>query len=447
MKSAVKRILGIASASLVTLGMAACGAGGNSSQAEGEITLSFWHSTSGGAADALDEIVSKFNEDHKGKIKIDAVYQGGYGDAIAKLANSVQAGNIPDIMQINDANTTYIYDTGVTVPAQDLNDAAEQKADFDDLLPSVRQYYSKDGKLMSMPFMASHPGLFINPDIVAAAGLDPANPPKNRAELIEWATQIKEKPGKHGIVFHIGSWWFESWTASEGLEFCTPQNGLGDQAAEKFQLAAPEQVAVWSDFQKLYKNDIALNVSTDGKNSQAAFANGEAGMIITSSASLGNLQKNAQGFEPMAVHFPIDNPSNGGVVAGGNSVWVFGKDPKGAKEQAAWTFLSYLPSAEAQGMIFKHSGYLPISNSAVKELEPQADEARSVLLKQIADNPSNTVTGGCHSGAIQQVREELGDALQSILNDGADPAVTLKKVEDDSIVKVKEYNDRAASQR
>lgn len=442
----MKRILrrcGAAVAAAAMVGLMATGCSDSQSESSGPVKISFWHSASGAAAEAVDEVVKTFNAEHDGQITVDPIYQGGYGDAISKLANSVQAGNMPDVMQVNDVNTVYMRDTGVTIPAEELNKAAEKPTDLKDLVPAVGQYYTIDGKLLSMPFMTSSPVLYINPDMAKAAGLDASKPPATRAELIEWAEKIHAATGKAGLVFHIGSWWFEEWTASNGVEYCTPDNGVGKKPAEKFVLSDPKQVAVWSDFRKLYETGVALDVGNDSTNAQTAFTNQEAGMLIQSSASLGNLEKNAS-FAPAAAAFPIDDKDKGGIVIGGNSLWVFGDDPEDAKAQAAWQFVTYMASADAQKVIFAKSGYLPGTNEALEAVSKDADPVRTVLLNQLAGVKASTVTAGCHSGAIQQVREKLGDTVASVLQNGADPARVFGDLEKESESMVADYQKRAS---
>ncbi|MDU0969347.1 MAG: ABC transporter substrate-binding protein [Actinomycetaceae bacterium] len=444
MNHAWKKV-GVAAATIAMLGASLAGCSHNSSDtaSNGPVTISFWHSASGASAEAVDQVVKDFNEKNKGKIKIDSIYQGSYGDAIAKLANSVQSGKMPDVMQVNDANTIYMRDTGIAIPAEDLNKAADTKTDLKGLVPAVGQYYTIDGKLLSMPFMTSTPVLYINPDMAAKAGLDANNPPKTRAELIDWAKKIHAATGKPGLVFHVGAWWFEEWTASDGLEYCTPKNGVGKKSAEKFVLSDPKQVQTWKDFRELYKNGDALDVGSDSNNAQTAFATQEAGMTIQSSSSLGNLQENSQ-FKPVTAAFPVDNTKDGGIVIGGNSLWVFGKDAKDAKAQAAWKFVTYMASPEAQKVIFDKSGYLPGTEKSLKAVSEGADPVHKVLLDQLADVKASTVTAGCHSGAIQQVREALGDTLTSILHDGTDPQQALTALETKSQTMVADYQKRAS---
>lgn len=431
----------IAGASLV-----ACSSEDDGIDANGVVNIEFWNSAAGGAARAVDQIVEKFNEKYAGKIHVNSIYQGGYGTAIAKLATSASTGKIPDLMQVNDTNTAYMKDTLIALTAEQLNAASKEKLDFDTILPSLRQYYSIGGKLVAVPFQASVLTLYYNPKLIKEAGLDASHPPKTRDELFQWAEQVRKKTGKAGLTFSLGAWQLENWTSSDGLEYCLPENGVGNEPVTRFQAATPIQIKTWTDFTRLYKDKTILDVNS-GTNAQNAFGNSEVAMMLNSSGALGNVERRAIGFKPGAFQFPINVPGKGGVVPGGNAVWIFGKDPHSPRAQAAWTFARFLTTPEAQLINFKESGYLPTTKPGYEAALKVADPTRKVILKELSSNPANTVTAGCHTGALQAVREESGRVLDKIVHADADPAAEFKYLEDFAVKQLAIYAERAALQK
>jgi sn-glycerol 3-phosphate transport system substrate-binding protein len=416
--------------------------GGSANGSNGAVEITFWHSASGAAAEVVDQAVKDFNSANEGKIKVTSVYQGKYDDAMTKFTNGIRSKNLPDVMQVNDINTQYMIDTKVTLSAKDLNDASETKLNLDDIIPVVSTYYSTDGQLRSIPFQTSQPVLFVNPVMAKAAGLDVANPPKTVAEVAEWARKIASATKKGGIVFHKTPWWVEEMTASANLEYCTPDNGSGKEPATKFKLTDPKQIAQWKTLQDLYTEKVAVNVGVDGNAAQTTFSRGDAGLLFGSSAAVGNVTKNAK-FTPVLVPFPTD-AEGGGAVPGGNSLWVIGKDAKGSKEQAAYAFQRYLVSEKVQADSFTKSGYLPNTKPAVEKLTASADANQKVLLEQLAKTPQNTATGGCHSGAMQEVRKDLQKQLDTLLGEGGDLEKSFAEVEARSEEAIQTYIKRAA---
>lgn len=421
--------------------LSACSAGAPGGSSADGIQITFWHSASGPGAQVVDKAVANFNAAHQGKIKVTATYQGTYDDAITKLANAVQAKNTPNVMQVNDTNTQYMIDTKLTVSAADLNNAAETKIDLAGFAPAVSKYYTVGGSLRSVPFQVSQPVLFLNPTLIKAAGLDIKNPPKTFAEVFSWAKQAQAKTGKAGFVTHINPWWFEQLTASAGINYCTPDNGVGSSPATKFVLTDPAQIAQWTGMQQLYSSKVALNVGSDFNGVQTAFANGDAAIMLGSTGAYGNLKTNAK-FDVTVAPLPLDS-AKGGAVPGGNSAWVFGSDAKGATEQAAWAFASYLASDAVQTDSFSTSGYLPNTLSSAKLSAANASEAQKVMLAQLARPSDSTAALGCHSGALQAERAEVQKGLEAILVSGSDVATTLKGVEDKTPGLIDAYNQRA----
>ena len=74
----MKRLL--ACLACLALLMSVCAVAG----AEDKTTVVFWYSLEGANADAIKEIVDRFNTSQD-KIFVDAQYQGAYDDAINKL--------------------------------------------------------------------------------------------------------------------------------------------------------------------------------------------------------------------------------------------------------------------------------------------------------------------------------------------------------------------------
>ena len=74
--------------------------------AEETVTITFWHSMSDTAGDVINACVDNFNETvgaEKG-IRVEAIYQGSYNDAVQKMNSMIFARNLkdlPDVMQLD----------------------------------------------------------------------------------------------------------------------------------------------------------------------------------------------------------------------------------------------------------------------------------------------------------------------------------------------------------
>ncbi|GAA1048073.1 ABC transporter substrate-binding protein [Arthrobacter russicus] len=404
----------IAGLSIAALGLTACGGGGAGPGADGgPVKISFWHSASGAAGDSLNQQIAAFNEAQSGKIQVEAIYQGTYESSMAKLANAVQSGATPALMQASDIFTGYMIDSKLTVPAQDLA-AKEGSYDFEDLAPAVKNYYTVDGQVRSMPYQISQPVLVLNLDVLAKAGLTPEDVPTDLSGLLSTASKIKRDSGIAGMSFFVNTWWNEQFTASYGLNYCTPDNGVQGQDATAFKYTDPKQVETWTTLQDLVREGTMVNTGSDATASVGAFTSGAAAMSLVSSGAIGNIVKTGVNFAVKP--FPV-SAADGGVVPGGNSLWVIGKDRSSAEQKAAWELSRYLGSTEVQTKNFVDSGYLPTTLSAAKAVASPTPQQQA-LLDQLANSKPTTATAGCHSGALGEARQALQPVLESMLGGG-----------------------------
>ncbi|MBQ1444218.1 MAG: extracellular solute-binding protein [Renibacterium sp.] len=421
---------------LAALGLSGCSSSGSGSDA-GPVKITFWHSASGAAGDSLNQQIAAFNEAQAGKIQVAAVYQGNYESSMAKLANAVQSGGTPALMQASDVFTGYMIDSKLTVSATDL--AAKDGAyDFADLAPAVKNYYTVDGQVRSMPYQISQPVLVLNPEVLAKAGLSPADVPTDITGLLDTASKIKQVSGIAGLSFFVNTWWNEQFAAAQGLTYCTPDNGVSGQNATALTYTDPKQLAVWSKLQQLVKEGAMVNTGADATAAVGAFTSGGAAMALVSSGAIGNIVKTGVNFAVKA--FPV-SAAEGGVVPGGNSLWVIGKDRSAAEQKAAWELSRYLGSTDVQTKNFLDSGYLPTTLTAAKAIA-SATPQQQALLDQLATSKSSTATAGCHSGALGEVRQSLQPALESLLA-GGDVRAVFEDQENKAKDIIERYRKRA----
>ncbi|MFD4957899.1 extracellular solute-binding protein [Microbacterium sp. NPDC058389] len=431
-------VLTLATAAVLT----GCSAGGSTpTKTAGPVTLTFWHSAEGATAETLDAIVKDFNESNDDQITIEATYQGKYDDTVAKLSASVQAGDLPDLVQINDVNTAFMVDSGLVAPAEQLVADAGVSYSFDALVPAVANYYTVNDTIYSMPFQASQPAVFVRDDVLAATGETADTFPTTVDGLAEWAERAKAATGKAGLTFHLNPWWFEELTAGAGIEYCTPDNGRGGDPADAFTTADDAQIDQWTTLQGLFADGAALNIGTDFAAGVNALAAGEAGAFFSSSGALGTVTS-AMTTDWSVVPFPTDS-KKGGVAPGGNSVFAINESlDSDDKKAAAAEFLAYLGSDDVQEQIFTATGFLPTTEPALEAVKPEADPRQTALLDQLANTPDTVPAAGCLSGALQAVRGELTPAIEKIVQ-GADVASTLGAVQDAATDLVADYNERA----
>jgi sn-glycerol 3-phosphate transport system substrate-binding protein len=192
-----------------------------------EQTITLWHSMGGRLGVALTALVDRFNAQQKGKIKVEAIFQGPYNDALSKLKASIQTKQLPDIVQVNEIGSHLVYDLKITVPYGDL--PKKYGYGTTDLLKGIADYYTIDNKLLSMPFNASAPMLYYNRTAFKEAGLDPDRPPTTLQEVRAAAEKLVVKSGnrttRYGYVSAVDGWLLEQFFGRANLEYCNNGNG------------------------------------------------------------------------------------------------------------------------------------------------------------------------------------------------------------------------------
>ena len=405
---------------------------------DGEIVVKFWHASGGAAGEVLGNIIEDFNKENEGEIEVQASYQGDYNDTISKFISSVQTGGLPVLLQANELQTAYLRDSGLVTPAADF---AEKDPDysFDQLLPIVSQYYTLDDKVYSMPAMVSQPAMYVNNDLLAEAGVKIEDIDSVDA-FLDAVEKVHAETGVAGLTFYHNGWWNEQFAALLGNQFCSPDNGNGEQPADAFNLTEENYVNTWARMGELFASGAIHNPGEDSAAASGAFQSGRVAFQLNSSSGYGDIANADLPFDWSIESMPTST-EDAGAVPGGNSLWIIDEGNSDELQQAAWEFMKYIGSDEIQKKIFIESGYLPTTEGAASSLgetTPQQDS----LLEQLENTKVSPVTAGCKSGAMNVARKSYGAAISEIAN-GKDAAAALEKAQTAANNAIETYNERA----
>ncbi|HEX8303718.1 MAG TPA: ABC transporter substrate-binding protein [Jatrophihabitans sp.] len=457
MRYRLSRTLWSGTAALALALTVACGSSSNGSDAKGSdaapgadvlnsgpVTVSFWHAMKGANADALNALVEKFNSAHSGKITVKPTFQGSYDDTITKYKAAVQAKQTPALVQIYDIGSGFMADSGQTIPAQAFADL--DKYDLSDIQPAIKGYYSRAGKLQSMPFNSSVPVLYINKTAFTKAGLDPTKPPANLDEIRTAAEKIKASgAAKFGFGAAIYGWFFEQLTAQAGKTYCNNDNGR-TKRADAVTFDDPEQVKVLSWWKGMVDDGLATNTGRKTDDAQAAFKSGTVAMHLESTGALGGYVTAAAGtFEVATAPFPkIQASDTGGPIIGGASLWIGREGHSAAEQRASWEFGKFLLEPANAAYWHTKTGYFPITKAALEEdIDKQwvAEKPQfKTAIDQLAASPVGVPTQGCLLGTLPQIRALVENALESVLTSNKDPKAALDEAASQAKSLIDKYN-------
>jgi multiple sugar transport system substrate-binding protein len=164
--------------------------------AQSDIELVHWSWLAASDGEVWQKMIDAFNEAHKGKgvqIRMELIPEEQY---VTKVLAAVATGQAPDFGWGTAGKGAQLARDEVVVP---LDDVAAQVgldlADFSEASIKAARYPKYDNKMFMVPMdlMSLQPE--INLDHVAEAGLDPENPPKDGAQLLEWAAAMTKRDG------------------------------------------------------------------------------------------------------------------------------------------------------------------------------------------------------------------------------------------------------------
>jgi sn-glycerol 3-phosphate transport system substrate-binding protein len=332
-----------------------------------EITI--WHAMGGAAGGAFDTIVKDYN-DTVGKqlgVTVTSVFQGT--EIAGKLKMAAQQNdlkNIPDISQTTSGDITTILQFPFTVKAEDLFKASSSKIKKSDFYEPFLRTYTYDNELVAIPISTSAILLYYNADLLRAAGF--TAPPQTIAEMARMIPALTQKSGntinRYGLIT----------SADTGQSRYMLVNFLVSQFPESFvgnneggRTGPMTKVTIDSDGTLIkFLNEWKKIVDSGGYNPRSAnineeFATGVGALAIMSSSRIGAIQRLVgTSFNFQTAPLPKVNASDtSGASVGGASLVVYShSDPD--RLAAAWSFVEYATSAEAQLKWSQATGYIPV---------------------------------------------------------------------------------------
>ncbi|MGM0445419.1 MAG: extracellular solute-binding protein [Bacillota bacterium] len=383
-----------------------------------EVEIDFWYALSGHIQEVTLSLVEDFNETHP-NITVNPVHRGSYSEVLTSSIAAYRGGNAPHIVQVYEVGTQTLLDSNVIKPVYELFEENDINVDWNDFIGPLKAYYSVDGNLYSLPFNSSTPFLFYNKDAFEEAGLDPEMPPKTFKEVEEYGRQLVES----GVVENALTVGWPSWVLVEnmhtwhGKPITNNDNGYSDHATElmindEFGVKVFEQFKEWAD------EDIFTYEGREGT-PNPSFLTGNSAMIITSTAYLGGF-KEAADFEIGSGFIPhIEGEKQGNSLIGGATLWVY--DGHSDEEYAAVTeFLNYIASVDQQVRWHKDTGYLPVTNSAVEQLDKEGwfeqNPNHGTAFKQLNVEIETDKFAGLRLGDFVAIREIVLSEIESIFS-------------------------------
>lgn len=402
--------------------------------------ITWWHAMSGSRLDVVNAIVDQFNATHP-DVELTAMFTGSYAETLTKFIASYKTGTAPNLVQVYEVGTQAMLGSGAIVPVYKVPGMVGETWDWAKYIIPIKNYYSKDGNLWSMPFNSSTAMLYYNKDLFSKAGLDPNKPPTTWKEVEEYGKKLRESGVTNVLSFGWPGWIFEQMHTTHNQLFANNDNGRSGLATEVL-FNGDFGTMVLENWTKLAKEGIFLYGGPE-YSANTAFKSGQLAMLLQSTSSLAGIEKGS-GFKVGTSFLPrYEGYPMGDSVIGGGSLWV--RKGQSTKElKAVWEFLKYLGNTDVAIQWHKGTGYFPTVNSAVKALldEGWFSEDQNFLtafLQILSGRRDTAAVKGVRLGPFVQIREIERAAIEKAVSGVMTPKEALDEAAQKANQLLKDY--------
>jgi sn-glycerol 3-phosphate transport system substrate-binding protein len=416
---------------------------------EGAIEISFWYGLGGLLGNVVQETVNRYNLSQN-KYYIRAIFQSSYEDTINKINAGLSSGDLPNVAQVYEGGIQRMIDTKRIIPMQDLAERDGLMSIIEDLEPLVRNSYTVDGKMYSMPFNTSTAVWYINRKMFAEAGLDPDKKIWTFDEMRDAAKKLTKKDAngntiQYGYALRAETWQFEQCFAIANQPYGEPVNGRAGRM-QQYTFNRDHGVKCLDFYKNLLNDGSAIYFGTS--DASGAYLRGEAAMVMASIAGLrtflATIERLGSGVELDIVQIPRDPGDKGISAIGGASLWVTNTGTP-EQQEGAWDFVKWTAQPEVQAWWAMSTGYYPVVMKAYDTQTMKDALVRypqfQIAIDQIRANPSLPENGAHVSGVFVSMRQDVIKAMDDYFSG---KVATAKEALDQAAAaaneKLEEYN-------
>lgn len=376
----MKKLIAFLLALVMCLSLAACG--GNDTPAadapaadtpaadapvqDGVVEITWWTNYGSTSVVVIQELIDAFNASQD-QYHVTIERQGGAAELKAKL-RSTKAENLPVMFSGTPATTSFYANSDFTYCFQDLLDADSEDW-TSDLYSAIRtSYCDTEGKMWGFPFGVSCTGVWVNEDILKAAGYTIGDI-TSFVKLCQIAKDItKGGYATYGMGFHKDGAYLNNMMTLEGVDAVDNDNGYTDFATRSLYTEGATNAALteaMTAYAELYANGAAMPFGNDVNGEIIpSFVSGDVAMFFATNsyaAKLLSYESNINfTFIPMVGL--TENAAHEGVISSGTGNYICAS-ASDAEKQGAYEFIKFLAQAENQSFWCEQTGYIPYTQA------------------------------------------------------------------------------------
>ena len=416
----MRRTSAIAVATLTTtaLALSACGrdsaSGGeagatakdvSSGKATGTITV--W--AMGAEGEKLPALAKEFEAANPGaKVNVTAIPWDAAHD---KFTTAITAGKTPDAAMVG---TTWMGEFA----GLDALDPTPSSIDKSVFFEGAQKTTEVDGTSYGIPWYVETRLVYYRTDLAKKAGFN--EPPKDWEGLKAMAKAMQTKAGaKWGIGLQAGG--TGSWQTVMPFAWSNGAN-LTKDGGKAYNFDTPETKEAVEYYQSYFTEGISDKAAPATPTTEPDFASGKVPMFISGPWMMSAVEKvGGEGFKDKYAVAPMPVKKSSSSFVGGSDFVVF----KNSKQRdTAWKFVQFLADPKTQVKWYQQSTDLPSVESAWQDPAISSDKKLAVFGEQLktAQAPPSFQTW-------EQVVAQFDTELEKVTKQGADPAASLKAVQ------------------
>ena len=372
----------------LSLGLLTGCSGGSSSKTSKEAAskddVKVWVQFSDETAEgkAWEQVVQNFNKKYKGKYKVVTEYiprsgsGGGYED---KVNAAITTNSLPDVITLDGPNTAAYAKSKVITPLDDyLKDN-----NMGDVLDSIKQQGTYDGKFYAFGYSESNVGIYYNKKMFKEAGIDESSLPTLKKpstwdEFKAVSKKLKDHFKEAAIDFRLNS-------NDEMLPYAympliwsnagSVVNEDGTKAEGYFNSKESTQAVQ-------FIQDLVKEGYTTVSPVEKGFETGQYPMVLSGSWTIADLQTNYKDIDFGILPYPVSNKTKKLVSPSGS--WQLAVTTKSNKKDAAAEFVKFATNTESSEILSLGNSVLPIRKSTIKNIKDKVSEPMRFLMEQNA---------------------------------------------------------------
>lgn len=372
----------------LSLGLLAGCSGGSSSKTSKEAAskddVKVWVQFSDETAEgkAWEQVVQNFNKKYKGKYKVVTEYiprsgsGGGYED---KVNAAITTNSLPDVITLDGPNTAAYAKSKVITPLDDyLKDN-----NMEDVLDSIKQQGTYDGKFYAFGYSESNVGIYYNKKMFKEAGIDESSLPTLKKpwtwdEFKAVSKKLKDHFKEAAIDFRLNSndemlpYAYMPLIWSNGGRVV---NEDGTKAEGYFNSKESTQAVK-------FIQDLVKEGYTTVSPVEKGFETGQYPMVLSGSWTIADLQTNYKDIDFGILPYPVSNKTKKLVSPSGS--WQLAVTTKSNKKDAAAEFVKFATNTESSEILSLGNSVLPIRKSTIENIKDKVSEPMRFLMEQNA---------------------------------------------------------------